>query len=59
VLQFDFTSLEDWLEAFLVIDDESFSRIKSQLYVVEPLAQSLSEDDRQRTLKLFHSRFKE
>lgn len=59
VLQFDFTSLEDWLEALLVIDEESFSRVRSQLFVVEPLAHSLPEAERDRTLKLLHSRFKE
>ena len=59
VLQFDFASLEDWLEAFLVMDEANFARSKSQLAIVEPLVHSLPDSDRARTLKLLQSRIKE
>jgi len=59
LLQFDFGSLEDWLEALLVVDEDSFTRLKSQLAIIEPLACSLSHDDKHRTLKLLQSRIKD
>ena len=59
VLQFDFSSLEDWLEALVVVDESSFERLKGLLSIVEPLAESLSNTDKARTLNLLRSRFKD
>jgi len=59
VLQFDFTSLEDWLEALLVVDDSFFGCLKSQLAVIGPLSDSLSPSDKSRTLHLLKTRIKE
>jgi hypothetical protein len=59
ILQFDFTSLEDWLEALLVVDDSLFAQLKSQLAVINPLSDSLSNSDKARTLHLLKTRFKE
>ncbi len=59
VLQFDFSSLEDWLEALVVVDEPSFERLKGALGIVEPLTDSLSPEDKARTLQLLRSRFKD
>ena len=59
VLQFDFSSLEDWLEALIVMDEPSFERLKGLLSIVEPLTDSLSQPDKARTLHLLRSRFKD
>ena len=59
VLQFDFTSLEDWLEALLVVDDSLFVQLRSQLAVIDPISDSLSQSDKSRTLHLLKTRFKE
>jgi hypothetical protein len=56
ILQFDFSELEDWLEAVLTLDDQTFARFKSQLAVAIPLAQELEPSDRDRTVKLLNSR---
>jgi len=58
ILQFDFTSLEDWLEALVVVDESNFSRLRSSLGIVEPLSVALPQDDRNRTLQLLQSRLK-
>jgi len=59
VLQFDFSCLEDWLEALVVVDDASFERLKGALGIVEPLAEALSKEDKARTMHLLRSRFKD
>ena len=59
ILQFDFTALEDWLESLVIVEDSIFSRLRSQLAVIEPLAETLSESDKERTLQLLRSRSKE
>ena len=59
VLQFDFSSLEDWLEALVVVDEPSFGQLKGLLAIVEPLTESLSQADRARTMHLLRSRFKD
>jgi hypothetical protein len=58
ILQFDFNVLEDWLESLLIVDEAIFDRLKSQLAIIEPLASSLPEADRTRTLQLLKSRIK-
>lgn len=59
VLQFDFSCLEDWLEALVVVDEPSFERLKGSLGIVEPLTDSLSQSDKSRTMHLLRSRFKD
>ena len=59
VLQFDFSTLEDWLEALVVVDEPSFERLKGALGIVEPLTDSLSVADKTRTMQLLRSRFKD
>ena len=59
VLQFDFTSLEDWLEALVVVDEPSFERLRGALGIVETLTDSLPAGDKARTLHLLRSRFKD
>ena len=59
VLQFDYSCLEDWLEALVVVDEPSFGQLKGSLAIVEPLTESLSPADRARTMHLLRSRFKD
>ena len=59
VLQFDFSCLEDWLEALVVVDESSFGQLKGSLAIVEPLTETLSQADRARTMHLLRSRFKD
>ncbi len=59
VLQFDFSCLEDWLEALVVVDEPSFERLKGSLGIVEPLTDALSQSDKSRALHLLRSRFKD
>lgn len=59
VLQFDFSDLENWLEAFLVVDDMTLKRVASLLCLVGPLSESLSDDDRRRTLHLVRTRLQD
>lgn len=59
VLQFDFSDLENWLEAILVVDDLSLRRISSLLCLVGPLSESLSDDDKRRTLHLVKTRLQD
>ncbi len=59
VLQFDFSCLEDWLEALVVVDDPSFERLRGLLSIVEPLTNSLPPADKARTLHLLRSRFQD
>jgi hypothetical protein len=56
VLLFDFYSLENWLEAFLLMDDQSLKRIKPMLSLVEPLGQELVPAEMPRVRKLMKSR---
>ena len=59
VLQFDFADLENWLEAILVVDDLSLRRVSSLLCLVGPLSESLSDDDKRRTLHLVRTRLQD
>jgi hypothetical protein len=59
VLQFDFSDLENWLEAILVVDDLSLRRISSLLCLVGPLSEVLSDDDKRRTLHLVRTRLQD
>ncbi|MCU0710714.1 MAG: hypothetical protein MUC43_01550 [Pirellula sp.] len=59
VLQFDFSDLENWLEAILVVDDASLKRIASLLCLVGPLSEGLSDDDKRRMLHLVRSRLQD
>ncbi len=56
VMIFDFESLEDWLEAYLLAEEQSLSRIASSLALVEPLGQEVAPDELDRILKLVESR---
>jgi hypothetical protein len=56
VMVFDFEALEDWLEAYLLADEQSLSRISSSLALVEPLGQEIVPDELNRILKLVESR---
>lgn len=58
ILQFDFSELEDWLEALMVVDDASLARIRPALALAGPLSAALPEDDRARTLHLIRARLK-
>ena len=59
VLQFDFSDLENWLEAILVVDDTSLMRIASLLCLVGPLSEELSDDDKRRMLHLVRTRLQD
>jgi hypothetical protein len=56
VLLFDFHTLEDWLEAYLLADERSLSRIAPALALVEPLALEVVPDDWERIQKLMLTR---
>lgn len=59
VLQFDFSDLENWLEALLVVDDLSLKRIAALLCLVGPISESLPDDDKRRTLHLVRTRLQD
>ncbi len=56
VMLFDFESLEEWLEAYLLADEQSLGRIASSMALVEPLGHEVVPDEMARILKLVESR---
>lgn len=56
VLQFDFEGIEDWLEALMVMDDASLSRIQPYLSLVGPLSGDLPNEVRDRVVHLIKTR---
>jgi hypothetical protein len=45
VLLFDFKYLEDWLEAFILLDETSVQRLEYAIPIALPLAQEVSAAD--------------
>jgi hypothetical protein len=58
-LQFDLSSLEDFLEALVTVDDTSLARFQNQLAIIPHITSTLDESDRARTLHFLKTRWKE
>ncbi|MEQ1828326.1 MAG: hypothetical protein ABL921_20365 [Pirellula sp.] len=59
VLQFDFSDLEDWLEALLTVDDEPLLQFQGHLSIVTPLCESMETDEKNRVMQLVQSRLRQ
>jgi hypothetical protein len=56
VMLFDFKSLEDWLEAFLLLDATSVQRLEYAIPIVSPLAQEVAASEWPRIKRLMLTR---
>jgi HEAT repeat protein len=56
LMQFDMSAIEDWLELYLTVEDDSLNRFKYRLPLIIPLIERFPEHDRARIVKLIKSR---